>query len=190
MRLTRREHWLGACLVIFVMLWALFALGVRPALERIETLNRVIPEKQSELERLRIEAAEYVALHDRLSGLRTKIASQEETFELVPFAESLVQECGLTEHVVTMKQQVSQLEANYHETVVEIQMESLTLRQLLEFLLKLQSSKVLANTKRLYIKKNLTNTDLLDSIVEIRNLKPTESQEAWVGFPGSHWAIS
>ncbi len=175
MRLTRREHWSGAGLAIFVMAWALFALGVRPAIERIETLNRVIPEKQSELERLRTEVAEYVALHDGLRGLRAKMASQEKTFELLPFAESLVQECGLTKNVVTMKQQASQLETNYHETVVEIKMEGLTLRQLFDFLWKIRSSKVLARTRRLYIKKNLTNADLLDSMVEIRNLKLAQS---------------
>ena len=65
------------------------------------------------------------------------------------------------------------LETDYYETVVEIEMECLTLRQLLDFLLKIRSSKVLASTKRLYIKKNVKNTDLLDSVVEIRNIKLT-----------------
>jgi len=175
MRLTRREHWLAAGLAVFVAAWALFALGVRPALERIETLSRVIPEEQSELEQLRTEVAEYVALNDRLRGLRSEMASQEKTFELLPFAESLVQGCGLTKNVVTMKQQVRRLETDYYETVVEIEMECLTLRQLLDFLLKIRSSKVLASTKRLYIKKNVKNTDLLDSVVEIHNLKLTQS---------------
>jgi len=93
----------------------------------------------------------------------------------LPYAESLVQECGLTKNLVTMKQQTSQLETNYHETVVEIEMENLTLRQVFDFLQKIQSSKVLARTKTLYIKKNLKNADLLDSVIEIRNLKLTQS---------------
>ena len=175
MRLMRREIWLAAGLVAFIVIWAIFSFGVSPALERIETLNRVIPEKLSELELLRAKAAEFVALRGSIEGLRAKIASQEQTFELLPFVDSLVQECGLAQNVVTMKPQTSQFGSNYRETVVEIKMEGLTLRQLFDFLLKLQSSKVLANTKRLYIEKNLTNTDLLDSTVEIRNLKLTQS---------------
>ena len=175
MRLTHREYWLAAGLVAFAAAWAFYVVGVSPALERIETLNRVIPEKQSELERLRIKTGEYIALHDVIEDLRTKIALQEKTFELLPYAESLIQECGLTNNVVTMKQQASQLETNYHETVVEIEMANLTLRQLFDFLQKIQSSKVLARTKTLHIKKNLTNADLLDSVVEIRNLKLTQS---------------
>ncbi len=175
MRLTRREYWLAAGLVAFVAAWAFYAVGVSPALERIETLNRVIPEKQSELERLRIKTGEYIALYDSITDLRTKIASQKETFELLPYIESLVQEYGLAKNVVTMKPQASQLETNYHETVVEIEMENLTLRQLFDFLQKIQSSKVLARTKTLHIKRNLTNADLLDSVIEIRNLKLTQS---------------
>jgi len=175
MRLTHREYWLAAGLVAFAAALAFYVVGVGPALERIETLNRVIPEKRSELERLRIKTGEYIALHDSIEDLRTKIALQEKTFQLLPYAESLIQECGLTKNVVTMKQQASQLETNYHETVVEIEMENLTLRQLFDFLQKIQSSKVLARTKTLHIKRNLTNADLLDSVVEIRNLKLTQS---------------
>jgi hypothetical protein len=175
MRLTRREYWLAAGLVALIAAWAFYVVGVSPALERIETLNRVIPEKHSELEKLRIKSGEYIALHDSIEDLRTKIASQQETFELLPYAESLVQECGLMKNLVTMKPQASQLETDYHETVVEIVMENLTLRQIFDFLQKIQSSKVLARTKTLHIKRNPTNSDLLDSVIEIRNLKLTQS---------------
>ncbi len=173
MRLTHRELRLVIGSVVFVAAWALFVFGVKPALERIETLNRTIPEKQSELEQLNIKAGEYIVLYEGLKDLRTKIDLQEKTFELLPFVESLVQECGLTKNVVTMKQVVSQLETNYHETIVEIKMENLTLRQLIDFLWKIQSSKVLVRTQSLYIKKNLINTNLLDSTIEIRNLGTT-----------------
>ena len=175
MQLTRREHWLAAGLGAFVVIWATYAFGVSPVRERIETLNRVIPEKQSELELLHAKTVEFVALRDSIEGFRAKIASQEQTFELMPFVDSLVQECGLSQNVVTMKPRTSPFGSDYLETVVEIEMESLTLPQLFDFLLKLQSSKVLTTTKRLYIKKNLTDTSLLDSQIEISNLKLSQS---------------
>jgi len=103
------------------------------------------------------------------------VASQEQEFELLPFLESLIRECGLVKKVATMKQHVSQLEPKYYETIVEIRLESLTLKQLVDFFWKVESSEVLARIKSLYIKKNLTNTDLLDSVVEIHNVKPAQS---------------
>ncbi len=175
MRLTRREKLLAVVLAIIAAAWGLFAFAVRPAIERVGTLTRVIPERQSELEILHAKASEYIALRDGLETLHTKIASQEKAFELLPFLESLIRECGLAKKVATMKQQVSQLEPNHCETIVEIELQNLTLSQLVNFLWQVESSKVLARTKSLYIKKNLANTNLLDSVVEIHNLKLSQS---------------
>jgi hypothetical protein len=64
---------------------------------------------------------------------------------------------------------------NVQEIVVEIEMENVTLRQLCEFVEKIQSPNILANIKRFTIKKNPTNPDLLNSRIEVRNLKPSPS---------------
>jgi hypothetical protein len=175
MRLTRREYWLAAGIVVLTAAWAFFALGVTPALERMETLKRVIPEKQNELDQLRIKAGEYESLREDLEGLHAKIASQEKTFELLPFVESLVKQCGLSQNVKTIKQVAALPETDVEEVVVEIEMENVTLRQLCEFFEKIQSPNILANIKRFTIKKNPTNPNLLDSQIEVRNLKPNPS---------------
>ena len=175
MRLTQREYWLASGVAVLTATWVFFALGVTPALERMETLKRVIPEKQNELDRLRIKAGEYESLREDLEDLRAKIASQEKTFELLPFVESLVGECDLTQNVKTIKQVAAQPETDVQEIVVEIEMENVTLRQLCEFIEKIQSPNILANIKRFTIKKNPTNPDLLDSQIEARNLRPNST---------------
>ena len=171
MQLTRRELWLAAGLGAFAIAWATFAFCASPALERIKTLNRVIPEKKGELELLDAKVAEFAALRDGIEGLRTEIASQEDTFELLPFVDSLVKECGLSQKPVTTATETSQLGSDYIETVVTIEIERVMPLELYNFLLKLQSAKVLANTKQLHIKKNLTDASLLDAEVDISNLK-------------------
>jgi len=172
-RLSRREKLLVVAVAVLVSAWLLFAFAVKPAIERTETLTRVISEKQDELQKLRARSNEYTFLCDSLGNLYTKVASQEKEFELLPFLESLIRECGLT--AVKMEQHVSQLDPKYYETIVEIRLEGLTLKQLVDFFWKVESSEVLAKIKSLYIKKNLTNTDLLDSVVEIHNVKSAQS---------------
>ena len=172
-RLSRREKSLVVAVAVLVSAWLLFAFTVKPAIERTETLTRVISEKQGELQKLRAGSNEYTFLRDSLGNLYTKVASQEKEFELLPFLESLIRECGL--EAVKMEQHVSQLDPKYYETIVEIRLESLTLRQLVDFFCKVESSEVLAKIKSLYIKKNLTNKDLLDSVVEIHNVKSAQS---------------
>lgn len=173
-RLTRREKLLTAALAIFAVLWALFAFAVRPVVARVETLNRVTSEKQNELRKLRARSNEYIFLRDSIDNLHTKIASQDKSFELLPFLESLTRKCGLAANVAAMKQQVLPLEPSYRETIVTVQLENLTLKQLIDFLWKVESSEALAKIKSLYIKKNQTNENLLNSVVEIHNAKLTQ----------------
>jgi uncharacterized Fe-S center protein len=109
--------------------------------------------------------------------LRTKIASQQRTFELLPFLESLIEECGLSENVSSMKQHVLEIDSNYSETIVEVRLENLSLRNLVDFLCKVETSQVPARTKSLYIKKNATNKDRLDSVVEIHNAKLAQRKD-------------
>lgn len=176
MRLTRREKLLAGGLVIFVAAWSIFTAGVKPVLARIETLNRVISEKQQELKKIRAGSKEYIFLRDSLDNLRTKVASQQKNFELLPFLESLIEECGLTENISIMKQQESPIDTNYSETIVEIRLENLSLNRLVDLLYKIESSQVLAGIKSLHIKKNATDKNLLDTVIEINNAKLTQSQ--------------
>lgn len=177
-RLTRREKLLAGGLVFFTGAWLLFTAGIKPALARIETLKRVISEKQQELEKIRFDSREFIFLRDSLNNLHTKIASQDEIFELLPFLESLIEECDLTENISTMKQQESPMDTNYSETIVEIRLENLSLNQLVDLLYKIESSQVLAGIKSLYIKKNTLDQNLLDSVIEINNAKLNQSWTA------------
>lgn len=175
MRLTHRERWLVVGLIVLVATLALFVFGIRPAIERIETLNRVTPEKQGEFDELRAKSAQYLALRAKLDDIERKVASEEKGFELLTFLESITTELGLVEKVATMKQGVLQLDSNYCEIIVETKLENLTLKQLIEFLLKIKSSNHFLWIKSLYTKKNTTNPNLLDTVIQISALKPSKT---------------
>lgn len=177
-RLTSREKLLGFTLAIFVAVWSLFAFAVNPVIDRIKTLNRLIPEKQKELQQLYSGSKKYIFLRDSLSRLHTKVASQQNDFELLSFLETLVRNCNLEKKIATMKQQVVPLDSHYSETIVEVKFQNLTLNQLVDFLQKVESSETLVKTKTLYIKKSTPDTDLLDSAVEIHSARLTQGQVA------------
>ncbi len=177
-RLTRREKLSAAGLLIFTAAWSLFAVAVNPALDRINTLNRVISEKQQELEEVRAISKEYIYLNKSLGNMHPKVDSRQETFELLPFLESLIDECGLSKNFKTMKRQVLQIDLNYSEIVVEVKLESLSIGRLVDFLSKIESSKALVKTKSLYIKRNMANKNLLDSVIEILDAELSQNEFA------------
>ena len=177
-RLAPREKLLVLSLAVFVAVWLLYVLAVNPALDRIETLDRIISEKQQELEEIRAISKEYIFLNKNLSNLRTRDDSERDTLELLPFLESLINECGIAKNVETMKRQVLPMDSNYSEIIVEVRLESLSIGQLVDFLGKIESSQAGTKTKSLYVKRNVTNENLLDSVVEIHNTEFSRNEHA------------
>ena len=177
-RLARREKSLVISLAIFAVVWSLYALAVSPAMERIETLNRVISEKQQELEEVREISKEYVFLNKNLSSLQTQTDSGQNTIQVLPFLEALINECGIAKNVETMKREVLPVDSNYSEIIVEVRLGNLSIGQLVDFLGKIESSQAGVKTKSLYVKRNITNKNLLDSVIEIHNTEFSQKEHA------------
>jgi hypothetical protein len=177
-RLRRREKLLAAGLLTFVAVWSLFALAINPAFDRIETLNRVISEKQQELEDVREISKEFTYLNNTLDYLHKKVDSRQETFELLPFLESLIEECGLAGNFKTMKRQVLEIDSSYSEVIVEVRLESLPIGRLVDFLSKIDSLQAQVKTKSLYIKRNMANKNLLDVVIEVYNIESSQYEFA------------
>jgi hypothetical protein len=175
MRFTRRERGLFLGLVVFVTAWGLFVLVIKPAIGRIETLSRVIPEQNSVLGELQAKSTQYLTLKAGLDDLKRKANLEKGKFELLTFLESTTREDGLTEKVTTMKQEILPLDSNYCEIIVEVGLENLTLEQLVKFLIKIKSSNHFLGIKSLYTKKNAVNPNLLDTVIQISTLKPNEA---------------
>ncbi len=179
MRLTHRERWLITVIAIIVSVCASYVFGLRPALERIETLNRVIPENERNLAELKVKSKQYLALLTPLENARsTKAGGQtsansveSKDFELVTFLESSCTSCGLAKKVVTMKQEVIPVDSKYSETVAEIQLENITLQQLVELLLKTESSNRLLWVKSLYIEKANADSNLIGVVLQLSSFK-------------------
>ena len=178
-RLTRREKHFAAALAVIILGWSLFGLVVEPAKDRIATLKRVIPQKQAELNKLSAAAKEYMFLSDSRRDMRSKVASQPQTFELLPFLESLVQRSGLEKNVAKMQQRVVPLGTDYSQTIVEIELHDLSLARLVDFLQKVESSDIMARTESLYIERGRAKKNLLNAVIEIHNPKFTQTKVAF-----------
>lgn len=174
MPFTRREQSLLLGLVVFATAWVLLIFAVRPAIDRMETLRRVIPEKTMALQQLRAKSKQYLTLKAGLDNLKKNADLQKSKFELLTFVESTTRKEGLTEKVTTMKQKVYPLDSHYSEIIVEVGLENLSIEQLLKFLLKIKSSNQFLQINSLYTKKSMANLNLLDSVIQISTLKSTE----------------
>jgi type II secretory pathway component PulM len=167
--LTRRERNLAGAVALVVTVWALYAGVVAPVRDRITTLQRLIPDKRNELSAVQARSAEYVARRDAFEDLRARIAAQDPNFQLPSYLEALVEEQQLGAHVATMTPNTLQLQSDYSETIVGIELEAVTLKQLADFLAPIEASQVLASVGSLHIYRNPNDETLLNATIEIHS---------------------
>jgi type II secretory pathway component PulM len=167
MQLTPRERRLAVGLAIGVGAWALYAVAIHPATDRIRTLQRIIPEKQTELRDLQAKSVQYTALRNEFAQARTKLTSQEADFDLLPFLDTTIQRHKLDKHVSRMESDTVQPQPDYSETVVTIDLHDISLKQLIDFLSAVETSKSIVRVGTLHIRKSDKSDTLLDSTVGI-----------------------
>ncbi|UCG48279.1 MAG: type II secretion system protein M [Phycisphaerales bacterium] len=177
-RLTKREKLLALSLAGFAAVLSVYVFAVRPAAERLDTLGRLIPRKSDDLRKLNAKSREYAFLRESFEQFHSKVASQQEDFRLLPYIESLIRQSGIERNLASMEQQELPLESDYIETVVQLRLENLTLRKLIDFLSTVQSSEALARIKSLHIRTSSGNGDLLESAVEIHGARLIERRAA------------
>ena len=167
MQITQRERLLSIGLAVAIGAWALYALAVRPACDRIRTLQRIIPEKQTQLQDLQAKSAQYTALRNDFVQRRANLASQDPNFQLPPFLETKIERHKLARHVVTMEPDHRQIQPDYSEVVVTIELHDVSLKQLVDFLSDVETSTSIVRIGSLHIRKNPHNEALLDSTVGV-----------------------
>jgi hypothetical protein len=178
MQITKRERLLALGLTVAVAVWALYALAIRPACDRIRVLERVVPERQAQLQDLQTKIAQYTALRDEFAQARAQMASREPDFDITRFLETMIDQHKLTRHVVTMSPDTVGPQADYSEIVVTIELHDISLKELVYFLTDVESSASLARIGTLHIRKDPKNETQLDSTVGIFSPKPGPSASA------------
>jgi type II secretory pathway component PulM len=163
-RLSWREQlvigW-GAVIVIGLLVY-MFA--VDPLLQKMTMLDRLIPQKQKELEQLTRLQEEYGRLKGRVDQNVRSLAAD---FSLSTFVEKTVLEKVGKPHLAGIKPQPELPFENYEEVAVEVRLEQVTLAQVVAFLSGLEQAPQRLRTKRLEIKSRFNEPDLLDAAITV-----------------------
>jgi len=171
MRISSREKQLSIGLAVFVGTVTFYMVLVKPSVARLETLERVVPEKLVALQELQSQCRQYVTLQERIGKLQEQIASGPGDFMLLSFLDGLAEKLKLTDKVV-MKGETHKLDATYTEATVTLELQHVTLKELMEFLSRLRSENSLVTISNLSISRGDTGgTDLLNSTVRVSYLR-------------------
>jgi hypothetical protein len=167
MQLTRREKMVvfGGLGGLLLLMTAQFV--VRPAMEQISTLRRVVTDKRTVLAQMQANATEYQTLQADVTRLRSAIARQHEGRRILSTIESIREACRLPSDALSLKPAAAPLDAEYQQTTVELRLEGVTLTQLIDFLSRLDALDLAGGITSLDIRSTDPSPTLLKAVVEV-----------------------
>jgi|GEM_PF-1068746 len=169
-KLTTRERQLAFGLLALVGLWALYGLFIKPTHQRLQTLQRVIPQKNLALQELSDKSRQFNLLREKTAILKQNIAAGNSGLTLLPYLENSLEKCRLTPKA-NLEWSSQPLGTDYCERIVALKLNKITLGELTGFISRVQTDQANINIKSINIQKDLAASDLLDAEIRFSALE-------------------
>ena len=153
----------GVCVTLFFLLQFLLF----PQIDKKEKLEKGVLARQKQLVEMVAMQSQYEQFSKTNTTLATTLSSRAEDFSLFSFLEQNASAANVKENIGYMKP--SELSENdmVEQSMVEMKLQGISLKQLVAFLELTESSKNLVGIKRASIQVNSKENNTLDVILQI-----------------------
>jgi len=167
MQLAKREKYLIFLAVIVIFLALVIELAVMPFVEKRDQYATNVKTKQVNLQEMVQLRQEYLALQQDADTLAQRLAGRQKSFTLFSYLEKAAGEAGVKEKIKYMKPSASSGKGPFKESLVEMKLEKITLRQMVGYLKLIESPAMLVSIKRISVQSNKKETQYLDAILQV-----------------------
>ncbi len=168
-RLSRREI-LMICAGGAVLAGFLFLQGVLfPLLEAREGMNRSIERHENMVKEMRTLQEKYETLQSRTAEIRETLAARPREFTLFSFLESGAARAGIKDRIQYMKPSTAAARdgSGYEESAVEMKIEGVSLKRLVEFLYFVEDPDRLVRIRRISIREEKAASGELTVLLQV-----------------------
>ncbi|HEY5599256.1 MAG TPA: type II secretion system protein GspM [Candidatus Manganitrophaceae bacterium] len=161
-RLSPRERFIlggGAAAVFLLVGYFVFA---APLLDRMEALDRLIPQKEKEVREFIRLKEEYQGLSKIVEKIEGRLPSRNQ-FSPLSFLEERAAKNQIRGNIAYIRPLAPQVREPYHEIPVEVRMENVTLAQMVPFLASVEAAPYYLRIKRLSMKTRFSDPSYLDA---------------------------
>jgi general secretion pathway protein M len=156
----------GLVLILAILYFAIVA----PYRSALRTLDRQIAQRSEQLQEVKVLQGRYLEIKNQMAQV-TRLLENRQEFSALTFIEDLVEQTAGRENLISMRPQSPETRSEFIVDSVEIKLEKLTLRQLLELLLGFERAATPMQVKSLFLKQRFDDRSLLDSTMTITALR-------------------
>ena len=167
MQLGKREKRFVQLAVFAAVAFSVLQFGVFPVLENRKLLQKSIVTKEKGLEEMVRLSREYAVLKQRSHTAENVIKKREPGFTLFSFLEKAAGKAGVKRHIKYMKPSSSKAEGGWKETMVEMKLDKISLKRLMDYLYLIELSKNAIQIKRCAVTENKGRKGTLDAVLQV-----------------------
>ncbi len=172
---SKRETKILILGLIFVILFLGYQLGVEPVFKKRNDLARILSQKQIALEEMFLLQQKFFAISNSYDGKIKGLSNRNKNFSLFSFLDLKAQQSDIKENVVYMKPFTKKIaDSLYVRAIVKIKLNEVYLKEFIDFLYLIESSKNGINITSLSLSKAGKNKKKLDAIIETQTLVQKE----------------
>jgi len=167
MRLSPRDRvalFIGGGALIF---YIIIGFGLYPLLDSNKRLRNGIEKRQKAAIEMRAMQERVRRLSDRSSGLEQQLALRSKNFSLFSFLEQKATKNGVKKNIAYMKPTQQKSDEQFTHLQVEMKLQSIGLKQLVNYLEAIESPQNIVALKRVFIQENTKNTQRLDVTIQV-----------------------
>lgn len=173
--ISRRDRIVLAAGGVFVLLFIIFQFGIFPLLEGRDRLRKGITSRKNAFVEMQDLQVQYRELHGKANALLGQLEGRSSGFSLFSFLEQMAAKSEVKGNIAYMKPSETADDGPFKQVLVEMKLQTVTLKQLVDFLELVESPENTVALKRISIQENKKEKGTLDVIMQVvsLNLNPT-----------------
>lgn len=167
MKLARRERFFVGAAILFIAIFFLFQFLIFPFFAAKARIKKGVQAKKNALKEMEVLISEFERYRSGSQGVKQFLEQRRKDFTLFSFLEKAAGDADVKEHIKYMKPSTSVGPESYKESLVEIKLELITLKQLIDYLYRIESIENVVIVKRFSANENKKKDGYLDAILQV-----------------------
>ena len=134
-------------------------------------IKRWIVAKRSGLKEIVKLRAEYESYKKGADRIQHFLRRREKSFTLFSFLEQAAGKAKVKDHIKYMKPSASRISSRFKEATVEMKLDRINLKQLVDYLYLIESPKNVVSIKRISIKDSKSAPGYLDAVMQVLTIE-------------------
>ncbi len=163
---NREKYYVGGGLFLLV-LFLVVQLVLSPFIDAKEQARRSVTANEKVLKEMYSLSAEYRVMQGGSLDIKESLTRRPKDFTLFSFLEKQAGTAGVKQNIKYMKPSTSVETGPYTESSVEMKLDKITLKQLVDYLHLVESRKYLVSVKRISVKQTKGAEEYLTALVHL-----------------------